>query len=615
MTAQGIRLRHLAFHGPYRPPARVDFGPGLNVIYGASNTGKSFIVDSLDFMLGGRGPLRDIPERVGYDRILLAFETLTGAAYTLQRSVEGGPFRLFDGFFSDTLPADEGRGLADQHNDRNDDNLSAFLLSKIGLSDRKLRRNKLGATQSLSIRNIARLIVVNEEEIIQQRSPLSDGNYVADTANTAVFKLLITGVDDSALEASNRNGAQDATRDAQVALLDEMIKDYTRQLKELAGPPKELEEQLTPLEETMKVRSDQLSQTEEQYRVTAGKRRELLKQFEEGSNRHTEVTGLLERFSLLEKHYRSDIDRLRGIEEAGTLFSALGQVNCPLCGATPEHHLLSEECDGNVDSVVAAARVEIGKIELRQGELRKTIALLSDEARSFERRMPLLKTRIEELSSEIEKFIAPTLRKSRAAYSDLADKRTELKEAQAVLRTLEDLKDRRNQLLHEGGPKLTNYAEVELSTSTVHRFSETVKAILEAWNFPELESVHFDLKIKDLVINGKSRVSFGKGLRAITQSAFTIGLLEYCRNTELPHPGIAILDSPLLSYREPENAEDDLRGSDLNAKFYHYLMALPKNRQVIIIENTDPPVDIQKSDQVQRFTKLAAVGRAGLFPA
>ncbi|MGC1349937.1 MAG: hypothetical protein WA858_09170 [Xanthobacteraceae bacterium] len=32
-------------------------------------TGKSFILEALDFMLGAGADLRDIPERVGYDRI------------------------------------------------------------------------------------------------------------------------------------------------------------------------------------------------------------------------------------------------------------------------------------------------------------------------------------------------------------------------------------------------------------------------------------------------------------------------------------------------------------------------------------------------------------------
>ena len=66
----GFRLRFLGFFGPQKTPATVTFGPGLNVIYGASNTGKSFIVEAIDFMLGGKPPLRDIPERVGYDLVL-----------------------------------------------------------------------------------------------------------------------------------------------------------------------------------------------------------------------------------------------------------------------------------------------------------------------------------------------------------------------------------------------------------------------------------------------------------------------------------------------------------------------------------------------------------------
>ena len=57
----------------------MEFDAGLNVVYGASDTGKSFIVDSIDFMLGGKGPLRHFVEREGYDRILLAIETLDSA--------------------------------------------------------------------------------------------------------------------------------------------------------------------------------------------------------------------------------------------------------------------------------------------------------------------------------------------------------------------------------------------------------------------------------------------------------------------------------------------------------------------------------------------------------
>jgi len=65
MTATALTLRHLAFTGANKPIADIEFGDGLNVIYGASETGKSFILESIEFMLGGSENLRDIPERVG----------------------------------------------------------------------------------------------------------------------------------------------------------------------------------------------------------------------------------------------------------------------------------------------------------------------------------------------------------------------------------------------------------------------------------------------------------------------------------------------------------------------------------------------------------------------
>src|SRR5688500_5860101 len=119
----GLRIRFLSFHGPVRETATVEFGPGLNVVFGASNTGKSFIVDTIDFMLGGNRPLRDIPERVGYNQILLAVETLAGEEFTIQRSTDGGAFTVHDGLFSNELPEGEGTQLADQHSDRREDNL------------------------------------------------------------------------------------------------------------------------------------------------------------------------------------------------------------------------------------------------------------------------------------------------------------------------------------------------------------------------------------------------------------------------------------------------------------------------------------------------------------
>ena len=64
------------------------FTSGLNILWGSSDTGKTFLVQAIDFMLGASAKLRDIPERVGYDRILLGITTAAGTDYTLQRSID-----------------------------------------------------------------------------------------------------------------------------------------------------------------------------------------------------------------------------------------------------------------------------------------------------------------------------------------------------------------------------------------------------------------------------------------------------------------------------------------------------------------------------------------------
>ena len=48
----GIRLRHIAFTGPSISPSTLKFVDGLNIVYGASNTGKSFAAEAVLFALG-----------------------------------------------------------------------------------------------------------------------------------------------------------------------------------------------------------------------------------------------------------------------------------------------------------------------------------------------------------------------------------------------------------------------------------------------------------------------------------------------------------------------------------------------------------------------------------
>src|SRR4030081_2813555 len=118
-----LTLRHLSITGPDKEPAHVTFGHGLNVIYGASETGKSFIIETLDFMLGSSSELRDIPERVGYDRIFLGVEDGDGNMFTLERSASGGQFRRYEGLHLGVPTNVEAKVLIAKYNPTRRDNL------------------------------------------------------------------------------------------------------------------------------------------------------------------------------------------------------------------------------------------------------------------------------------------------------------------------------------------------------------------------------------------------------------------------------------------------------------------------------------------------------------
>ena len=71
-----IILKQLIYTATDRAPAGLVFDEDAEFIFGASNTGKSFVLKSLNFMLGGDPKdLPNISERKPYDRALLGLRT------------------------------------------------------------------------------------------------------------------------------------------------------------------------------------------------------------------------------------------------------------------------------------------------------------------------------------------------------------------------------------------------------------------------------------------------------------------------------------------------------------------------------------------------------------
>lgn len=616
MNKFNINLRRLCFTGPAKHDAALDFREGLNVIYGASDTGKSFVLEAIAFMFGGSDKLRDIPQRVGYDRIWLTLERSDGTIFTITRSTGGGDFNLFEGTIKEE-PADVPPVvLKSKHTHKNEDNISTYLLSLIGANGKKLKKNVEGVTTSLTAAYFRRLCIISETDIQKQKSPILSGDRTTATSELAAFKFLLTGVDDSGMIKAVSKKARIQARQAKREMLEELLVSYQAKLERIADGPVlgvELAGQIQKLDQAITNEEVILKSSEDNFGTIFEQRVELRLSIESRQERLREITDLLSRFDLLDQHYGSDIKRLEGIEETGNLVAAIAPGKCPLCGSDGVRPHTDDDCDGNVEMVVEAAGAERKKVVLLRSELISTIKMLREEQTILGRELSTNKADLSALDIRFAE-LTPILSETRTSYQALVEKRAETLSLLNIWEEMEDFEVRRAILNKpiKATPDSTGSSS-EIPISVIDGFAQGYEGTLKAWHFPDAERVHFDDGSKDFNIAGKPRGSRGKGMRAITHAAFSVALAEFCAANSHPHLGIVIMDSPLLAYREPDVGDEGILDTGLNKHFYDYLKSL-KSIQVLVIENVDPPADIISDESCTFFTGNPAQGRAGFFP-
>ena len=100
----------------------------------------------------------------------------------------------------------------------------------------------------------------------------------------------------------------------------------------------------------------------------------------------------------------------------------------------------------------------------------------------------------------------------------------------------------------------------------------------------------------------------------MTCSAFLVALAVQCTKAQLPHPGILLLDSPLVAYKDPDAETDAILRAGVKENFFRTLATGLTTAQVIVFENELPPEDLSEFITHIHFTR-SAEGRYGLFPA
>lgn len=609
-----LTLTHLTFIGAAVEPASVDFGPRLTLVRGPSDTGKSFIVDAIDFMLGANA-LKEIPERTGYSTALLGLMLPTGEPITLSRSVNGGNIGLHNQDIRSGPLGIPDESLSGKHNPQSEGNLSRYLLAQIGLDGKRVRRNAQNVTDSLSFRNIAHLCVVDETQMQSEVSPALTGSYVSKTKEISVLKLLLQDEDDSSLVAIQSNADRTRLSGAKVEVVDRLLAGLEAQLSE-AAEAGELRAQLDRLNATIEKQSSSIEELTSDRDEFA--KAHTAAQNEEAETRRQlgDANALDGRFNLLLRQYNSDLGRLEMIREAGDLLGFFESGPCVFCGAEPQHQHLNDLCEGDSTNFSESVEAERRKTSALRDDLIATLVDLENQRSAL--RQHLAETREQATGISARLIEADrSLRPYRGDLNELLGTRTSIEKTLGVYEQIATLERMKLQIADDSKNEAAA-AVSGLDLGALSEFSVEIARRLEVWGIPDATTVRYDRNEQDIVAGDQLRAAHGKGVRAVLHAAFTLALGQYCFDRDIPHPGFVVLDSPLVTYRPPDQTQIDEPTNDgvddlVVASFYDDIQR-NFNGQVIVMENTDPPTALYDESVDIPFTKLGVLGRYGFFP-
>ncbi|WP_371766999.1 AAA family ATPase [Massilia sp.] len=609
MAITGFEIRRLTLVGSGVPNAEVQFRGGLNVVSGPSDTGKTFIVQCIDYMLGGKDIPKLIPEASRYETVRLV---LSGPKeddeVVLERSIRGGDFKLVSS-------AETVRNLSAKHTAGDKNSLSQYLLSLSGFSGKKVRKNKQGVTREVSFRDLARLVLIDEETIISSTSPILSGQYTGATAESAVFRLLLTGVDDSSLISHEDPKVAKGKQAGKIEMLELLLNQTEGRMADLQleGDAQAWQGQLAQIETLFEKAQTELAVEQQNAAQLEGMRRTELNSLRKLESRLGVLREFQRRFELLEQQYRSDLRRLESIAEAGARLTQMNEERCPMCGAEAEHqeheHQKGEATPEDVaqSCLAEAAKIKslISDLHLTRAENDREIGRLNDLCSQAKESVQAVARQLTEMLKPRVEVALLRLRESQAdrdAYRRALELHGRVKELQGLMANLGQ----------KSSGKGTELESARVRSDEAEAFSQEVESLLRAWHFPGLSRVTFSEGDQDIVISGRARSSHGKGVRAIAHAAFNLALLKYCLKDERPHPGFVLIDSPLVVYREPDTDEDGF-SHDVKDAFYRSIAETFHASQVIIFENEDPPSNLNSYANIIRFTG-ASHGRQGFIP-
>lgn len=608
-----LKLTKLVLAGENKQDAIINFKDGLNVIAGASDTGKSFAFECIDYALGSSSKLKEVPEVDGYQSVFLEIEDIgRRVIFTIERGIPEEIKNKMTIYYSNYQDKDRAKNekMSSKHSAKT--SLSKKLLNYCGCIYNNVKKNA-EKTQSFTFRSFIPLIMISELRITATYSPIyradSRGSTFA-TSEKSVFKTVISGTDYEKKEKKENTEIAKAKLKGKIEQLKQIIDEICLENNELINGVEDLKPEksteIIELNKFIKEKTDEIKKYEVEYKNIQA----------EIELENTELKRLLNnnnKFKLLKKNYLSDLDRLEFINDAFDLTQQLVEVECPICHSPMKINEI-EKSDDYYEALVA----EKLKIEVQLTELDKTIKDLSDEIMNKEENISKLENHKDEIKDILNNKLGPIVAEKVEQVQNLLEIQEKInlitrnkKRMDKYYTEINEWQEKIDSTIQNKGNKKEN-----LPDEYTNELCMEIKQLLKKCDFiGEEDDIKYNSATNDVEIGDKEKASFGKGARAIINSTFLIGLMNYCYKKNLCHPGFVVLDSPLTTYKEKDKKDgiDEFITKGTKEKFYE-MLAEQKNGQIIIFDNEEPSSTVKKKINFLHFSGDSSVGRKGLIP-
>ena len=571
----------------------IELSNGVNIIYGPSNTGKTYIVKCIDYMFGSEREPIDIS--TGYQYIKIIVRTQCGTI-TMSRKI--GENKMEVSSNDNNVPSGKYATKASRTN--YDKTINSVWLSLIGINDLHLViSNENYKKQILSWRTFSHMFMLTETKIISEYSAILSGRDTSNTAVIASLIFLLSGQNFADTETKDAKEIKEAKKNAVKAYINKELFRLSERNQELLAQLKE-NPNIDIAVEIEKIMAE-ISTNEKRINSSIEENQKILAQLYEKNENLSECNVLLNRYDELTTQYDADLKRLNFIVDGEANLNASFSTHCPFC-------------DGEVvvkknQNYIDAAKSDYKKIKLQAKDLESASKELRSEKLSLEQEIGTLMAKKKSIEELIEKELKPqvfNLKEKLSTYKDAI-------ECQKEIDILKKLSEQKTADMIENDTdeesELKFKVKEHLDYSFINELSNGIKSFLENCNYDNLLSVIFDKADMDIVINGKKKSSNGKGYNAYFNSVVAIVLSRYMESKAKYSPDFLVLDSPILSLKEKETKKPS---ETMRNTLFENIVDNQKGIQTIVIENEIPEINY-KDANIIHFTKEKNNGRYGFL--